>query len=166
MSDLNSHGDPIGRSKLGTGSRPKDVLLWGSFVAAVLATVGSLGPWAELGPLTIGGLDADDGLITIVLAILAGGLIGARLLGSRRLSLIVSSIAFDIIAVAGIVDWADVSRMGGAEQVGIEVSVGWGLMLVTVAGIGGAVLSVAAWSLDRRDDRRAAAPEEPESRGG
>lgn len=96
---------------------------------------------------------------------MTAALVGARILGSRRLSLIVASIGFDIIAVAGIVDWADVSRVGGGEELGIEVSVGWGLMLVTVGGIAGAVLRVAAWAMDRREDRQANAWQEQAARG-
>lgn len=160
VADSDADVDPIERTKFGTGSQRRDALLIGAFLAAILAIVGSLGAWVEVGPITINGLDADDGVITIVLAITAAGLIALRLTGNRRVSLLMSSIAFDLIAVAGIVDWADASRVSGAEGLGLEVSVGWGLMLVTVAGIAGAVLSVAAWALDRRADRRAEAREE------
>ena len=150
MSGQESRSTPIQGLIANAGSRGRAGLLAGAFVAAILVIVGSMGSWTEIGPRTLNGLDPDRGLITLALGIVAAGLIGLRFKGSRRVSLFAASLAFDLIALDGIVDWADVSRIGDGGTLTVEVSAGWGLMLVTVAGIVGAVLTVAAWALDRR----------------
>ena len=161
MSDAGARAKLIQAAIAGAGSPSRAVLLSAALLAAVLVPLGSLAPWAEIGPVTLNGLDADDGLITLVLGIIAAAVIALRFRGSRRISLVTVSILFDIIAVAGIIDWADISRLGGEASLGIDVSVGWGLMLVTVAGIAGAVLTLVVWSLDRRERHSLKQPTNP-----
>ena len=159
---------PIERATAAAGSPVRGALLAGALVAAILVVLGTTGTWTQIESVTINGFDADDGLITFVLGIVAAGLLLVRFSGNRRVSLIAVSIAFDIIAFSGVVNWLEATRIDDSvlpELADIDVSAGWGLQLATVAGIIGAVLTVVAWWLDRHAERWAKrAPRRPAKR--
>lgn len=104
---------------------------WG-LASSALLLLGSVTPWATAGPFTKNGLDGD-GVITLVIALLVGGLIVARRFPRIALGLAVVSLAITII------DTVDVSGVGGGL---FDVQVGWGLILALLASA-----SLVAWGV-------------------
>jgi hypothetical protein len=102
--------------------------LWGWLSAAALA-IGSLGPWATIGPFSKSGT-SGDGILTLIAAAII-----AFAIAKARLTLVVVFAALSL-AVA-IYDIADVSSSGNDL---FTASVGWGLIMVTAAAV-----SLLAW---------------------
>ncbi|MEV4423717.1 hypothetical protein AB0L40_27690 [Patulibacter sp. NPDC049589] len=96
--------------------------VWG-LVSAVAVVVGSIGPWATWGPVTVWGLDAD-GVITLVLGLLAvAGVV------TRRFPIALVVVAA-VTTLIGIADTVDVSS-GNAF---FDPSPGWGVILTALGG--------------------------------
>lgn len=136
-------------------SRTAGVLAIG---AATLVAIGSLGPWvsgqaAFVGSFEVSGMEGD-GKITLVGGLAAVVLLAFLLTSSPDSSWlgIVSAIALAICAVIGIVDWQDVSdRVASVDaDTPLVARVGWGLQVVTIGGVAGAVLAVVQTILGRR----------------
>jgi hypothetical protein len=120
---------------------PTPRFFWGIGTVILLA-VGSLGPWATLGALSVSGTsNGRDGTLTLVLAIAA-----AILVCVGRFAPVVTLIASGALAV-GIIDTNNVSNTSSGL---FEVSVGWGLVLVDVAAASLLIWSLAAFRARRR----------------
>lgn len=108
---------------------PRDRL--GGLAACAAVVVGSLGPWATIGPFTTSGT-SGDGAITLVLAALATTAIGlGRLLPGV-------AVAGGLVAAIGAYDALDIASTGGP----LDPSPGWGVLLTTAAGAALAVWAV------------------------
>lgn len=103
---------------------------WG-LAACAAVVVGSLGPWASIGPFTTNGT-SGDGVLTLVLAALAATAIGlGRLLPGV-------AIAGGLVALIALYDAVDITSAGGV----LDASPGWGVLLTAVAGI-----ALTAWAV-------------------
>lgn len=107
------------------------------FIAAFL-------PWATvdtaIGSVSASGTDGD-GVITLLLAIIAVAAVGASAVG-LRLSEGIAGVMGIAIALIGIVDWSDVAGVVDAQGLA-SVSVGAGLVLTTLGGV--ALVLCAVW---------------------
>ncbi len=85
----------------------------------------------------------SDGLLTLLLGVGAGiGAVTIALQPARRKLIGTDTGAFVVIALVGVIDWVDEAhRTVHAPIIGtIHVQVGWGLQLVTLASVTGAVV--------------------------
>jgi hypothetical protein len=115
---------------------------WWIGVSALLVCVGSIGPWAKVLFISVGGLDGD-GWITLIAGLCALALLAVYVRGTQRprpvwpLGLLL--IAGVIAGGTGIYDWAQIESVVGDTSedalfdLGSAVSVGWGLVLVTLS---------------------------------
>ena len=116
--------------------------------AAVLVVVGSFGTWATFLVFHVAGT-SGDGWITFVLGAAAGIVLLAELVrpGGQPLLLIAAAgLALGAAGVVGVYDWVNVAAIPDAdtELFGtLSIQVGWGLVLVTIAGWGGALAGMA-----------------------
>jgi hypothetical protein len=99
-------------------------------------SIGSFGPWAtvELGSISASknGLDGD-GVITLVLAVLAGALLAAHLLGRLgRAGPIAATVLGAIALLICIADLIDAS----GSTLGVDTAAGWGLWLAALGAAG------------------------------
>jgi hypothetical protein len=107
-----------------------------------------MGPWARVLFITVNGTDGD-GAITLVLGIVAGLLAVVRLARPAvRGVMFVAGLAFIGAAAVGVWDWADLGRVASDTSdedsfFSFSVQVGWGLIVMTIASIAGAILSAA-----------------------
>ncbi|WP_143235327.1 hypothetical protein [Paractinoplanes atraurantiacus] len=144
---------------------------WVVLAAGVAAVVGSLLPWASisapiLGTVSVSGTDGADGWITLVLGLVLAAGAGLRIRGPRLPSLativtnvvaIGSALALFIIGVWKIVDLRSTENelrdslssgpddpfgIGDAFSNAVQVHLGAGLVLITAAGLAGAVAMV------------------------
>lgn len=119
-----------------------------AIVAAALICLGSMAPWATVsvalsGTIDIAGSDRD-GQLTLILGIVVAVLLAIDLVVPRGVFSGLAGIASLFIAGTGIVDWrnvGDVLKDVRGEPMVLSAGVGWGLVLVTVAGVLAAVLS-------------------------
>jgi len=131
--------------------------------AAILVLVGSIGPWAKFFALTKSGTDGD-GQLTLILSLIAGGCVLARILRRDRRTLLmgIAAACFAISAIVGIYDWYDVETALPENEFGFELEVGWGLVLVTIASIAGVILTGRDFLAGRKTSV-VEAPESPET---
>ena len=112
-------------------------------VGAALVAVGSFGPWASFEAFSASGLDRGaDGWITLVLAILAAGVL-AGIFAPKPVARVVRWIPLPfplMILLIALLNLADIDS--AASAVGVELSVGWGLWLVMAGSIAIGVASV------------------------
>jgi peptidoglycan/LPS O-acetylase OafA/YrhL len=98
--------------------------------------IGSIGPWAtaSLAGITASknGLDGD-GAITLVLALVAGALLAAHVLGRLGRAAPIAGIV--LAAIALIICVVDLIDTSGAK-LGVDTAPGWGLWLATVGAAG------------------------------
>ena len=122
-------------------------------VAALLCGVGAIGPWATVstffGNISVSGTDGD-GLVVLGLAFGTGFSLLRQVISEDnggRGKLLWAMIGFVIIGGIGIWHWNNLAELtGDAEAEGIRFGTGWGLVIMTWAGIGGALdCAVAAW---------------------
>jgi peptidoglycan/LPS O-acetylase OafA/YrhL len=121
---------------------PLPSLWWGAPAATALLVLGAIGPWATIDIAALGqsastskgGLDSD-GVLTLVLALIAGGLLGLWRAQRARWQPIVAAVLGALAALIAIIDIGEVSGtdtgLGGAA----DVSVGWGLWVTLVGAI-------------------------------
>lgn len=100
-----------------------------------LVVIGAAGPWVTLGSFSKGGLEGD-GVITLVLALVAAGVLLLAHFRGRRAPVVVVGICGLLALAIAIIDIADV------QDAGFGASVGWGLWLTLVGAI--ALLAAAA----------------------
>ena len=119
-------------------------------LAGVTVFIAAFLPWAtvELGFMSVSqsGIEADDGIATLVLALAALGGVALSIYG-RTWGGLLPMIAGVLITIIGIYDWFNVDRNTDADTADL-VSVGAGLVLTT---IGGMILTGAgAWEFIER----------------
>jgi hypothetical protein len=126
-----------------------------------LISIGSISPWATLGPFKVDGTNGD-GKITLFIAII--GLVTAIASMARPTALALVALMFLSLACfgVGLYDWIHLTSVIQNTQPTIfgSASVGWGLEVVTLGGAIGAILTIRAiWSrfrLSRYQDPRPA----------
>ena len=122
--------------------------LWGVVGAAVLLLIGSCLTWAtiEFGGVktTVNGVgDGNDGVFTLILALIAGVVCGAAVFLSRQqprlpfIAGIVAVVAGLLSLLVAIIDIVDISGRGDDYGFGniADVSVGFGLWIALIAAI-------------------------------
>ena len=110
-------------------------------IAAVVVFIATFLPWAtaEAGFISASqnGIDAEDGIISLIAALVAMGAIALAIYGRNRLGGVLVVLCGIVSAAVGVWNWIDVLDFAsGAEH---SVSVGAGLVLTA---IGGVVLTV------------------------
>jgi hypothetical protein len=117
-------------------------LWWGAPAAVALLVLGAIGPWATVdiaafgqsASASEGGLESD-GVITLVLGLIDGGLLGVWRGQRARWQAIVAAVLGALALLVAIIDVSDVSGtdvgLGGAA----DVSVGWGLWVTLLGAI-------------------------------
>jgi hypothetical protein len=108
-----------------------------------VVVLGSFLPWAKVEMLgmseTVGGLEGD-GLITLIVAIVAGA---AVYFTQDKLAGILALVGSAIILIIGLIDFIDLGKvMDGFGLFGDAVNRGIGLYLVLLGSLAGAVLGV------------------------
>jgi hypothetical protein len=110
---------------------------------AALAAIGSFLPWATVSgfvDISKNGMDGD-GVITLVGALIFGGLAAWSLLGSwskgRMIGALVVAVLVTLIAVIDIADVASRFSDIDTEALGLDVSIGIGLWIVLLGGLVG-----------------------------
>ena len=108
-------------------------VFWWAIGSAIIAVIGSFGPWAKvLGVISVSGTDGD-GWIVIVLALVAAGLILLRQQrGSGLWAVAVAFVAAAIAAGTAIYDWNNLN--GVADASGL-VDAGWGIYLAALGSV-------------------------------
>jgi len=124
------------------GGQPR--AFWIAAGASLLLAIGSLGPWAILGVFSVSGT-AGDGVLTIILAIIAGLTLWAFSSRATSVRAWIVMICGVLAAAVGIYDAATIGSTEFLGETGV-VQVGWGLWMVCAASI---VVAVAAFSLAR-----------------
>lgn len=131
-------------------------------VLGVLTFIAAFLPWASIS-IDMAGFsqsesvsgtgDGNDGVLTLLLGLIAGGFGVAYVLKGilGKVAAIVSAVAGAIITLIAIIDIADISDAGGAFEGfgGLDVSVGIGLWLTLLFGIG--FIAAGALSLIKKD---------------
>ena len=115
--------------------------LLASMGAALIAVIGSIGPWASLGPLETTGTEGGDGWIVIVCVALAAGLLWLGNSNVKRWPFVTACVLASLALLIGVIDYAD------ANDKALEV--GWGLVLVLIGSLALAVLSLVAMARRR-----------------
>jgi hypothetical protein len=137
-------------------------------VSALLVCIGSFGPWAKVLFVSANGLDGD-GWLTLIAGLAALGLFAVYVRADRRprpvWPLILILLAGAAAAAVGVSDWSEIEGVvegstGEDNPLDVEVSVGWGLVLVTIAGIS-LVLSAIAVIVRRGQEPGPTTPEQP-----
>jgi peptidoglycan/LPS O-acetylase OafA/YrhL len=117
-------------------------LWWGAPAAVGLLVLGAIGPWATVDIAALGqsasasegGLESD-GVITLILGLIGGGLLGLWRAQRARWQAIVTAVLGALAVLVAIIDISDVSGtdvgLGGAA----DVSVGWGLWVTLLGSI-------------------------------
>jgi len=101
-------------------------LLRVGYVSCGVIAVGSLGPWATLGPISADGLDGD-GVLTLILASIAATLLWRWSGSAARWKLICAIVAGGFATAITLYDTVNISTvLSGAA------SVGWGLILALI----------------------------------
>ncbi|MFC3739562.1 hypothetical protein [Paractinoplanes deccanensis] len=151
-------------------SRPL-IVGWVALAAGLVAVLGSFLPWAKisapiLGSISASGTDGSDGWITLVLGLVLAAGAGLRIRGPRlpavatiatNVAAIASALALLIIGLWKIVDLRSTEKdmretlssspddpfgIGKTFSDAVQVDVGAGLVLITVAGLAGSVAMV------------------------
>jgi hypothetical protein len=124
---------------------------WWIGASALLVCVGSIGPWANVLFVSVGGLDGD-GWITLVIGLAALALFAVYVRSPKRprprWALLLILLAGVAAGIAGAYDWSNIQGIineGQNEEnlFASSISVGWGLVLVTLAGFSLAVAALA-----------------------
>lgn len=130
---------PIARTAISPGARAAG---WTMTAFGVLTVLAALMPWASVGPFTVSGT-SGDGTITLVLGLIGGalGLVRALATTARgRTAVPVTCLVLgSLITLVGLIDIVDVAS---------EASVGAGLVLTLLAGLG--LVASSVWGLARR----------------
>jgi len=142
------HGDPPARAQERAQERRGRRLplrLACGILAGGLVAMGSTGTWMSVLFLKQSGMDGD-GVFTLPLGLVAGLLLAVPLFERRPRGLL-AFVAVGLFAAAGVIggyDWQNIVRAEEADVPLLGVvapQVGWGLVLVVVASVVGAILA-------------------------
>ncbi len=125
--------------------RPAHIL---TAISSILVIIAALLPWAKvdtaIGSKSVSGIEGD-GIITLVLGIGALAAIAVSAYG-KRWGAVIATILGGIVAIVGIIDWADVGGVTASVDTGFaSVSVGAGLVLTAIGGVALTVTSLWAF---------------------
>jgi len=110
--------------------------------------IGAFLPWATAGPYSSAGTDGD-GIITLLLGLLAGALVGAGILKRNTGLLVASLLAAVVVLLIGVYDMANIGSQTDGPF-GIEVTIGGGLYLTVVGAVAAAVGPIVAMARRNR----------------
>ena len=135
---------------------------WVAAIAGVVVFIGAFLPWATVDAGIVkasqSGIEADDGIITLVLGLGVLVTVGLSVYG-RSWAGLVTIVLGIAVAVVGIVDWIDAET---TDTDGLAVvSVGAGLVLTTIAGIATAIAGGWLFANRKEDAARQPAPDTP-----
>ena len=145
--------------------------LWWIGVSALLICIGSVGPWAKVLFISANGLDGD-GWITLIAGLAALAFFAVYVRSDRRprpaWPLVLIFLAAGIAAAVGVYDWSEIQNVidddvSEDNPFAGSISVGWGLVLVTVASFSLAISVVVAFL---RRGREPAPPSKPQDATG
>ena len=111
---------------------------WWALASCGLMVVGGLGPWVTVLGFTVGGTDGD-GWIVIGAALAAAGLVVWHDRGPRLWKLALAGLAGLVAFGTGAYDWSEIESIATDAEEELQglfdfsVSVGWGLVLCTIA---------------------------------
>ena len=107
-----------------------------AMAALVITVVGTIGTWASGGGESVTGVDAD-GLVSMLFILLAvvAALAAMVLLDRERVRLLSVLLCGALIAALAAVIMVDIDRYSGDLGGAADVSVGWGLWVVLIAGV-------------------------------
>jgi preprotein translocase subunit YajC len=114
---------------------------------AIAVIVGAFGPWLSgsvvFGSLTNHGSDNPDGKLVLAIGVAAAFVAIAELMGvTHPLLPAISFIIFCFAVIAGIVDFRDIQDRVNSAPAGVVASIGWGIYVVLIGGIVGAIVSL------------------------
>jgi hypothetical protein len=127
----------VGKTSQALGGKTRT--FWWALASCVLMGVGALGPWITVLGISISGTEGD-GWIVLLAALLAAGLVIWHDRNPQLWKLLLAGLAAVAAFATGAYDWSEIETIAGeAEELeglfDLSVSVGWGLMLCTVASI-------------------------------
>ena len=107
-----------------------------AMAALVITVVGTIGTWASGGGESVTGVDADGlvSMLFILVAVLAAPA-AMVLLDRERVRLLSVLLCGALIAALAAVIMVDIDRYSGDLGGAADVSVGWGLWVVLIAGV-------------------------------
>lgn len=115
-----------------------------ALVTIALVAVGSFGPWQTSFLVDRNGIEGD-GVVTLILAVLAGVVVFTRPPGSRWLMLAgLLGIACAFVGISDLIQVLGKTQYIGGREVKL-VSAGWGLWLTAVAASVFSFCAVALW---------------------
>lgn len=123
------------------------LLGWLLLVAAAVAAIAAVLPWATVFAQSFPGTDGDGVLVIICAIVLATCAVVIGLHNGRLWASITACVLSVLITLIGLIDLADVSNVVRSVEHGFlsgSVSVGAGLWLTVVSGLAAVGLSVAA----------------------
>jgi len=116
----------------------------------VLVIIGSLGTWVSIGLITVTGVNGGDGRITLALGAVACALVIVSWTARARWAEFGATVVLMIAGVLGVWEWNHLRQIrDGATSdalnahypsVAAALRVGWGLELVTIAGLTSSML--------------------------
>ena len=116
-------------------------LFWAGVAAAVFAAIGSVGTWVKVSvdllgqstSQTAGGLDGD-GVLTLILAIIAGALLGGWFATRNKALAIGAAVASGLGFLLAFYHAVDPSTTEDIPEIpGLDISAGWGVWLATLS---------------------------------
>ncbi len=139
--ELRPAGEPAPRQE---ENNDQAIQIWGLASAAGIA-IGSVGTWASLGPLSIGGTSSSGGKAALALGVITLIIVALHYWSpswNREITSFVTAIGGLIAAGVGI--YGTIEILGAGTTIfGISItpSIGWGLVIVDLAAI-----SLIVWS--------------------
>ena len=112
-----------------------------AMVAALLAIIGSAGPWGKLGGISQSGTGGGDGYIVIVCVLIAAALLWVGNATAKRWPFVTACVLAALALLVGVIDYSDIKQK--------TFDVGWGLVLVLIGSLAVAVLSLVAMARRR-----------------
>ena len=113
--------------------------------ACLVIAIGSIGPWATLGFITVSGTDGD-GVVTLILAAAAAAFLWRWSVVGKRSRLIAAAVAGALSLVITVSDTVNISNVVDGP-LGLDPSVGWGLIVALIASIGVLAVSIRLMTL-------------------
>jgi Protein of unknown function (DUF2510) len=135
-------------------------LFWAGPIAALLAVIGSLGSWVKVEVSAFGQSASEsangtegDGTITLIIALICGGLLGAWVATRNRIFAFIAAGLAGIGFLLALYHALDPDTTEDLPNFpGLEVSAGWGVWLTTLAML---VLTVVSVLMALRKDANA-----------
>lgn len=105
---------------------------WSTAACVAVLVIGSVGPWATAGVISVAGTDGD-GVITLILALAAGAALVRYATAGDRRALVGAAVCGAVSAAIGVYDFVEIQSQGGEL---LSLSPGWGLYLTVISSVG------------------------------